>query len=691
LKEVFFIAKKRSHVLRLNNGFDFIFGLVQEFLSVSFRVDVIVLVPMRFLAGLPFGGAPERPNVSPRFVQTTQERAPYVIDRRSALRFLFSAFVPVVPILGQKTAPKMPSTETGAKSFGAPEATAAKFTDVTRALGLDFRNQASHTSKKYLIETMGSGAALFDYDNDGRLDLFLVNGAPLSDPTPKGRIPQKTGPQYWNRLYRQKRDGTFEDVTEEAGLEGWGYGMGVAVGDYDNDGNADLFVTAYGGNRLYHNNGDGTFTDVTEKAGVAGSGWSTSAAWVDLDNDGLLDLIVLRYMEWDFDDLWCGPPKEGFRSYCDPNHFRPATPLVYHNDGDGHFTEVSGKIGFSKAGKGLGIAFADYDRDGRLDVCVANDSMFEFLYRNKGDGTFEEVGLMAGVAVDGDGATYAGMGVDFADYDNDGLPDLLITDLGNQAYALYKNNGDGSFTYATYTSGLADITRPHSGWGFRFMDFDNDGWKDLLIAQGHDMDNVELTTPNLRYREPPVLIRNTGGKFTDISAAAGSVFMEPWVGRGMAVGDIDNDGRLDAVITTNDGAAHILRNETPTRNHWLILKLVGHQSNRDGIGAEVKVTTSKGMQLQTVTTAGSYLSSSDKRVHFGLGAEAVTQRVEIRWPSGILQVIEAVRGDQILQVDEPLHNDAPRGTAKPNERFTPCTKTLPVVIPETISAPMSSA
>jgi len=569
---------------------------------------------MRFLAGLPLWGSPERQNVSRRLVQRTKEQAPYVIDRRSALIFLFSAFVPVVPIWGQKTAPQMPGAETGAKSFGAPEATAAKFTDVTAALGLDFRNLASHTSKKYLIETMGSGAALFDYDNDGRLDLFLVNGAPLSDPTPKGRIPQKTGPQYWNRLYRQKRDGTFEDVTEEAGLNG--------------------------------------------------SGWSTSAAWADLDNDGLLDLIVLRYMEWDFDDLWCGPPKEGFRSYCNPNRFRPATPLVYHNDGDGHFTEVSKKIGFSKAGKGLGIAFADYDRDGRLDICVANDSMFEFLYRNKGDGTFEEVGLIAGVAVDGDGAAYAGMGVDFADYDNDGLPDLLITDLGNQAYALYKNNGDGSFTYATYTSGLADITRPHSGWGFRFMDFDNDGWKDLLIVQGHDMDNVELTTPNLRYREPPVLIRNTGGKFADISAAAGSVFKEPWVGRGMAIGDIDNDGRLDAVITTNDGAAHILRNETPTRNHWLILKLVGHRSNRDGIGAEVKLTTSKGMQLQTVTTAGSYLSSSDKRVHFGLGAEAVAQRVEIRWPSGIVQVLEAVRADQILQVEEPLHSDAPRGAAK---------------------------
>src|ERR1700730_842295 len=380
----------------------------------------MVLVPMRFLAGLPLWGSPKRQNVSRRFVQRTQGPAPYVIDRRSALVYLFSAFVPVLAILGQETAPKMPGAETGAKSLGAAEATAAKFTDVTAALGLDFRNLASHTSKKYLIETMGGGAALFDYDNDGRLDLFLVNGAPLADPAPKGSVPQKSGPQYWNRLFHQKQDGTFEDVTEKAGLQGSGYGMGVAVSDYDNDGFEDLYVTAYGGNKLYHNNGDGTFTDGNEKAGVAGSGWSTSAACVDLDNDGLLDLVVLRYVQWDFGDIWCGEHKEGFRSYCHPDIFQPIAPLVYHNDGNGHFTEVSQKIGLSKPGKGLGIAIADYDRDRHLDVLVANDSMVEFLYHNKGDGTFEETGLASQVAVDGDGRTYAGMGVDFADYNNDG-------------------------------------------------------------------------------------------------------------------------------------------------------------------------------------------------------------------------------------------------------------------------------
>ena len=528
-----------------------------------------------------------------------------------------------------------------------------RFTDVTSALGLKFQHLASHTSRKYLIETMGPGVALFDYDNDGRLDIFVVNGAPVDDPAPRGTIPQKSGSKYWNRLYHQKQDGTFEDVTEKAGLQGVGYGMGVAVGDYDNDGYEDLFVTAYGGNKLYHNNGDGTFTDVTEKAGVGGSGWSTSAAWVDLDNDGRLDLIVLRYLQWDFDDVWCGEHKEGYRAYCHPDIFKAIVPLVYHNDGDGHFTEISERIGFAKPGKGLGIAFADYDRDGHVDIFVANDSMLEFLYHNKGDGTFEDVALPSGVAVDGEGHTYAGMGVDFADYNNDGLPGLVVTDLASQMYSLYRNNGDGTFTYDSYPSGLGRMTMTHSGWGVRFMDYDNDGWKDLLITQGHDLDTIELTFPNLRYREPMLLARNTGHGFVDVSADAGSVFHQAWVGRGLAIGDIDNDGRLDAVVTTNDGPLYVLRNETITSNHWLILKLVGHKSNRDAIGAEVKVKTGKNSQLATVTTASSYLSASDKRVHFGLGAAKVADTIEIRWPSGILQTLKNVSADQILQVDEP--------------------------------------
>ena len=539
-----------------------------------------------------------------------------------------------------------------------------KFADVTSVLGLSFQYIASHTSRKYLLETMGSGVALFDYDNDGRLDIFLVNGAPLGDPTPKGTIPQKAGPKYWNRLYHQRQDGTFEDVTEKAGLQGVGYGMGVAVGDYDNDGYEDLYVTAYGGNKLYHNNGDGTFTDVTEKAGVGGGGWSTSAAWVDLDGDGLLDLVVLRYLQWDFNDTWCGERKEGYRAYCHPDAFHPITQLVYHNDGHGHFTEISRKIGLAEPGKGLGIALADYDGDGHIDIFIANDSMAEFLYHNKGDGTFEEVALVSGVAVDGEGHTYAGMGVDFADYNNDGKPDLVVTDLANQMYALYRNNGDGTFTYDSYPSGIGRMTMTHSGWGIHFLDYDNDGWKDLLITQGHDLDTIELTFPNLRYREPMLLARNTGKGFVDVSANAGAVFHQAWVGRGLAIGDIDNDGRLDAVVTTNDGPAYILHNETSTQNHWLTLKLVGHKSNRDAIGAEVKVVTKIGAQFATVTTASSYLSSSDKRIHFGLGAETVAETIEIHWPSGTVQTLKAVPGDQIVQIDEPSADGTGKGTRK---------------------------
>jgi hypothetical protein len=530
---------------------------------------------------------------------------------------------------------------------------AATYTDITSALNIKFEYVASHTSRKYLIETMGSGVALFDYDNDGRLDIFVVNGAPLTDPTPKGTIPQKTGPKDWNRLFHQKKDGTFEDVTEKAGLQGVGYGMGAAVGDYDNDGFEDLYVTAYGGNKLYHNNGDGTFTDVTERAGVVGSGWSTSAAWVDLDGDGLLDLVVLRYLQWDFDDIYCGERREGYRSYCHPDSFRPIAPLVYHNDGNGHFTEIAQKAGLALPGKGLGIALADYDRDGRIDLFFANDSMPEFLYHNKGNGTFEEVALQSGVAVDSEGHSYAGMGVDFADYNNDGLPDIVVTDLASQVYALYRNNGDGTFNYESYPSGIGLMTMKHSGWGARFLDFDNDGWKDLLIAQGHDLDTIQLTFPDLRYKEPMLLARNTSKGFVDVSAQAGEVFEKAWVGRGLAIGDLDNDGRLDAVVTTNDGGLHVLHNATQSQNHWLTLELVGHRSNRDAIGAEVKLVTAKGAQWATVTTAGSYLSSSDKRVHFGLGSETMARTIEIHWPSGIRQTLKDIRADQILEVDEP--------------------------------------
>jgi hypothetical protein len=524
--------------------------------------------------------------------------------------------------------------------------------DVTEKVGVHFMHQALHTSRKYLIETMGSGVALFDCDNDGRLDIFLVNGAHYDDPAPKDTIPQKIGPEYWNRLYHQKTDGTFEDVTEKAGVQGVGYGMGVAVADYDNDGHEDLFVTGYGGNRLYHNNGNCTFTDVTDKAGVAGGGWSSSATWVDLDNDGLLDLVVDRYVTWDWEDVWCGEHREGYRGICHPDVFQPIALLVYHNDGNGHFTEVAKKLGLDKPAKALGVAIADYDRDGRIDLFVANDSMPEFLFHQKSDGTFEEVGLESGVAVNSEGQTYAGMGVDFADYDNDGWPDLVVTDLARQVYALYRNNRDGTFDYTSLTSGLTNASQFHSGWSLRFLDYDNDGWKDLLIAQGHDMDNIEVVSPMLRYREPMLLLRNTGKKFVDVSQVSENIFHDAWVGRGMAIGDIDNDGRIDAVVSTNAGAPHVLLNETSTTNHWITLHLTGHKSNRDGIGAVVKLTTTQGSQWVTLTTSSGYLSASDSRVHFGLGSSAVADSIEIRWPSGIVQTLTHIAGDRQIEVDE---------------------------------------
>ncbi|HUK48994.1 MAG TPA: CRTAC1 family protein [Terriglobales bacterium] len=528
-----------------------------------------------------------------------------------------------------------------------------RFVDATSKLGIHFRQQASPTSKKYLLETMGSGVAVFDYDNDGRLDIFFANGAPLTDPTPKGTIPKKDGPKYWNRLYHQKPDGTFEDVTERAGLAGIGYSTGVAVGDYDNDGYEDLYVAGYGHGTLYHNNGDGTFTDVTAQAGVGGSGWMTSAAWVDYDNDGRLDLAVARYMQWDFDDIYCGHREEGFRSYCHPDIFKPESMLLFHNDGNGKFTEVSHQAGIDKPAKGLGLAIADYDHDGWPDIFLANDSIPEYVFHNLGNGKFEEVGLPSGAALDGNGTSFAGMGVDFADYNNDGWPDIIITDLANQRYALYTNLKDGSFDYSTSVTGLGAISLLHSGWGVRFFDYDNDGWKDLLIAQSHVMDTIQVNEPNLRYREPPLLLHNEAGKkFTDVSAESGEIFHEQWAARGLAIGDLNNEGKIDAVVTSNDGPAWVLLNETPTSNHWITLKLVGVKSNRDAIGAEVKIATAAGDQFATVTTSGSYESSSDKRVHFGLGRDDAVREIDIRWPSGIRQEIKDVKADQILTVTE---------------------------------------
>ena len=532
-----------------------------------------------------------------------------------------------------------------------------RFVDATKAAGIAFAHKNSATSNKYLIETMGGGVALLDYDNDGRLDVFLTNGAKIDDPMPDGRLPDKSDPVYWNRLYQQTSSGTFVDVTQKAGLSGAlqnAYGMGIAVGDYDNDGFEDIYVTNYGGNTLYLNNGDGTFKDVTERAGVRAGGWSTSAGFFDYDNDGKLDLFVARYVDWSFSkNRYCGEKKEGYRAYCHPDNFEPVTNILYHNQGDGTFADVSSKSRLdASSGKGLGVAFADYDDDGFVDVYVANDSVQSFLFHNNGNGTFEEVGLLAGVGFTEDGKTFAGMGVDFSDYDNDGRPDVFVTDLSNERYRLFRHSGAGGFRDVSDATGVGGATLPFSGWSTRFVDYDNDGWKDIFVAQGHVMDTIEKTAPNLKYLQPPLLLRNESARF--VRVAAGDVFQQEWAGRGAAFGDLDNDGDIDVVLSNVGQNAVVLRNEGGNQNRWLQIRTVGTRSNRDGIGSRVKVSTASGpTQYFTVSTAAGYLSASDKRLTVGLGRDPVATLVEIRWPSGVVQRFENVKAGQTLTATEP--------------------------------------
>jgi hypothetical protein len=531
----------------------------------------------------------------------------------------------------------------------------AAFVDVTPSSRIRFKNEASPTSQKYLPESMGAGIAMFDYDNDGYLDLFFVNGALIHDPMPQGAVPDKSDPRFWNRLYKNNHDGTFSDVTEKAGLQGHLYGMGVATGDYDNDGNSDLLVTNLGGNTLYHNNGDGTFTNVTAKAGLSGNGWCTGACFVDYDRDGHLDLIVTRYVEWDFaSNVYCGLHRPGYRDYCHPDQFKPVSHLVYHNNGDGTFTDVSKTTGIGNSlGKGLGVAINDFDRDGWPDIFVANDSYPEQLFCNNRDGTFTNVAVAAGVAYNQNGNVFAGMGVDFADYNNDGWPDLFVNSLANQKYVLFRND-KGAFEDVTDLSGVGAITLQHSGWGAKFLDYDNDGQLDLFVVQGHVMDNIELTDPGLHYQEPLLLMKNLGGQFRDASAEGGAIFHVPFSARGAAFGDLDNDGRIDVAVNCNNGPPIILRNQENNGNHWLLVNLVGTKSNREGIGANIRVVSDAGLQQHAfVSTAGSYLSASDKRAHFGLGTSKRLQLIEITWPSGTVQRLNSIVADQILTVHEP--------------------------------------
>ena len=527
------------------------------------------------------------------------------------------------------------------------------FEEIAERSGLTFASNSSPTPNKNQPETMVAGVALFDYDNDGYLDVYLVNGAAI--PSLK-----KEGPQYWNRLYHNNRDGTFTDVTEKAGVAGEGYGMGVAIGDYDNDGWPDIYVVNTGKNQLFHNNGDGTFTDVTDNAGVGGGMldgkkmWSVSAAWVDYNNDGLPDLFVSNYCKWEVNkDPNCGP-KPDLRTYCHPKNYENLPNTLYRNNGNGTFTDVSAETGIAKyPGKGMGVAIADYDGDGFMDIFVANDNRPNFLFHNLGGKKFEEVALESGVAYTQSGTAISGMGADFKDVDNDGRPDIWHTAVENESFPLFQNRGDGQFWERTFQMHLMG-TRDMSGWGNGIFDFDNDGWKDLFVARGNVLDNVALFS-NRKYEEPNAVFRNLGnGKFQDVSAEAGPDFQKAAAHRGVAFGDIDNDGRIDAVVSVLNGKVKYFHNISQNSNHWILLKLTGKKSNRMALGAQIRITTEDGAkQYNEVTTAVGYACASDSRVHFGLGASRNIREIDIKWPSRIHQVLHNVAADQILAIEEP--------------------------------------
>jgi enediyne biosynthesis protein E4 len=531
----------------------------------------------------------------------------------------------------------------------------AVFNDVTKTSKLDFKHFGSPTPKKYLLETMGGGAGVFDFNNDGRLDLFLTNGAALQEGMPADAIPAKTDPRFWNRLYQQQTDGTFVDVTERAGVRGSGYDMGVAAGDFNNDGFTDLYVTGYGKNHLYQNNGNGTFTDVTQKLGVESGGWSSSAGWFDYDRDGRLDLFVARYLSWDFwkGSLVCGDQRPGSQAYCHPDNFKGTTNLLYHQKSDGQFEDVSVQAKIADPnGKALGVAFADFDNDGWLDIFVANDSVRQSLYRNKTNGTFEDIAVMSGAGYDENGRTFAGMGVDTADYDNDGWQDVLVTTLSNETYPLYHNNKDLSFSWATNVSAIGQITLLYSGWGTRFIDFDNDGWRDIFVAQGHVLDTIEKSTSYLKYKQPPLLMRNTGKSFVNVSNSAGIPFNSPIAARGAGFGDLNNDGQIDVVLNVLNDSPMVIMNQG-TNNGWIGVSLVGSKSNRAGLGSRVVITdVDNRKQIFDVSAGGSYLSSNDSRIVGGLGGATAVRSVEVRWPSGRIQTIANPKLKQYLVIHE---------------------------------------
>jgi enediyne biosynthesis protein E4 len=527
-----------------------------------------------------------------------------------------------------------------------------RFRNIASSAKLDFTLRNGATPRKYQVETMTGGVAIIDYDDDGWQDIYFINGAELP-------LQKKTSPRYRNRLFRNDRKGGFIDVTEAAGVAGEGYSMGAAVGDYDNDGDQDIFVAGVNLNILFRNDGKGRFDDVTEKARLSGEQkgkmWSVAAAWLDYDNDGDLDLFVVNYCKWNPElDPYCGAMMEGWRTYCIPDRYEGQPNQLFRNNADGTFTDVSEMSGIGKhIGKGMGVAVADYDNDGFADVFVANDTLPNFLFRNNGHGVFEEAALNAGVAFNDSGRPVSSMGVDFRDYDDDGLPDLIVSALEGETYPLFRNLGKGFFSDVTWESGLGAETVKHSGWSLGLFDFNNDGFKDLFTANAHVNDNIELYN-NQTYRQRNSIFANLGnGMFQDVSRLAGEDFQGRGAHRGCAFADFDNDGRIDVVTTCLNEPAELFRNESANEHHWLALRLIGIKSNRDGIGAKIKLTTGSGaVQYNQVTTSVGYASSSERRVHFGLGKETKVKGIEIRWPSGLVQLVKDVEVDRELVIRE---------------------------------------
>ncbi len=522
-----------------------------------------------------------------------------------------------------------------------------EFTDVTEKAGITWKHDNAASPEKYLIETMGGGAAMLDYDGDGWMDLYMVNSG--ETPLYKPKKPLR------HALYRNNHNGTFTDVTEKARVGGNGkFGNGVAVGDYNNDGRPDIYVTAFGGNTLYQNNGDGTFTDVTARAGVSLGLWSTSAAFFDYDKDGYLDIFVCNYVEWNYDkNIYCGQQKPGYRSYCHPDSFKGLAQTLYRNNGDGTFTDVSRKAGITaELGKGLGVVTADFNDDGWEDIYVANDAVRNLLFKNKGDGTFEEIALIAECAYGLNGKPQSGMGVDFGDLDGDGRGDLFVTNIDNEPNNIWRNNGDESFSDVTVQAGLAEVALLYSGFGTRMADFDNDGDLDIFVLNGHPLDNIHLFRDRVTWDEPPFLFENDGrGKFTNITARAGAALARRYAGRALSLGDYDNDGDHDLLLVNNGQAPVLLRNDGGNRNPWIGLELVGSRSNRDAVGTRVKVVCEDRVIVRVKTGGGSYQAAHDPRLLIGLGSSRV-KYIEIRWPSGKLERIDSPTPGKYLKVTE---------------------------------------